>query len=793
MKSFACTVLRLIPYAVLIFATLGPVAHAEEGLTYLEGAGRYADLAQTIEARLARGEQASSTLLGPLCMAYGKLQRFDKLFDCVAKLEVRIAGGDLSIKSDIPGNRAAHAEPVPGMLLAEAYMDLGDYPRSIKEGERALAALPANRSIDFSVWPPVKFRLTILPNLAIAEALGGDQVQAKNHLAQLENISIPYLGGAGTGPLKENGLARVYISLGEYAKATDHLGSRGMSGFLMAFVGLLSPFAYRGDSLATLNELPRLFMLAKTQLELGHLDASREALNKLFSNKRLPDFQDIYWLALSERARLELLEKRPDDAIKDWRKAIDVIEAQRTSINTEASKIGFAGNTQDVYRRLIAGLFESGNMQEAFEYVERSKSRALVDMLASKKDFSVQAADEAKVRELLARVDQSEDEARSSAYVSSPPADPKASETSATRGDVRTTALQGIAQAAPELSSLVSVSSTPLAEIQQRIAEDEALVEYYYDDKSLFAFVLTTGGLQTARLDANGLEGEVRLLRTVIEQPDSEVYLHPAQRLYARLMQPIEPLLAGRTKLIVVAHGALHYLPFAALHDGSGFLVEKYSLRFLPSASVVKYLRPSRLTKPGGILAFGNPDLGDAKYDLRFAQDEALAVVQTMPQSRALVRSEATESALRQYAPGFRYLHFATHGEFDAQAPLQSALVLAKDGTGNGLLTVGKLYSMRLDADLVTLSACETGLGKIVSGDDVIGLTRGFLYAGASTIVASLWQVDDQATAALMTSFYEGLESNGKREALHQAQLATKKKFPHPYFWAAFQLTGSAI
>ena len=304
---------------------------------------------------------------------------------------------------------------------------------------------------------------------------------------------------------------------------------------------------------------------------------------------------------------------------------------------------------------------------------------------------------------------------------------------------------------------------------------------------------MTRQGLQAVRLDANGLEGEVRLLRTAIEQPDSEVYLHPAQRLYARLMQPIEPLLAGRKKLIVVAHGALHYLPFAALHDGSGFLMEKYSLRFLPSASVVKYLRPSRLTKPGGILAFGNPDLGDAKYDLRFAQDEAFAVVQTMPQSRALVRGEATESALRQYAPGFRYLHFATHGEFDAQAPLQSALVLAKDSTGNGLLTVGKLYSMRLDADLVTLSACETGLGKTVSGDDVIGLTRGFLYAGASTIVASLWQVDDRATAALMTSFYEGLKSNDKREALRQAQLATKKKFPHPYFWAAFQLTGSTL
>jgi CHAT domain-containing protein len=178
--------------------------------------------------------------------------------------------------------------------------------------------------------------------------------------------------------------------------------------------------------------------------------------------------------------------------------------------------------------------------------------------------------------------------------------------------------------------------------------------------------------------------------------------------------------------------------------------------------------------------------------DLRFAQDEALAIVQTVPQSRALLRREASESALRQFSAGFSYLHFATHGEFNADAPLQSALLLAKDERSDGLLTVNKLYSLRLNADLVTLSACETGLGKIASGDDVVGLTRGFLYAGASTVVASLWKVDDQATAVLMTRFYDELKGGDRREALRAAQLATREKHPHPFFWAAFQLTGAA-
>ena len=792
---------RAVPLLMLcvvpFVATFSTAARAEDGLTYLEAAGRYVDLAQTIETRLGRGEQANSTLLGPLCMAYGKLKRFDKLFDCIARLESRIASGDRRIEGDYIFVSAIQADPVPGMLLAEAYMDLGDYSRSLKEGERALATLPTNRDLDSSTWPPIKFRLTILPNLAIAASLGGDQARAKKYLDQLENTSIGFVGSALNRPIKENGLARAYMSLGEYANAVEHLGSRGLSGFAAALGDLTNPFAYRGDSLTTLSELPRLFMLAKAQLELGHLDASREAFTALFSNKRLPDLGDIYWVALAERARLEMAEKHTDGAIEDLRNAVDVIELQRTSINTEASKIGFAGNTQEVYRRLVAGLFESGQMQEAFEYVERSKSRALVDMLASKKDFAIREADEAKVRELLTRAEQIEADARSKAYVTAPPeakSETNAQDAPASRAGQRTLlvvpAMQAVTQEAPELASLVSVSSTPLLEIQQLIPEDEALLEYYYDDNSLFAFILTRQGLRAARLDAIGLEADVRELRAAIHRTNSEAYLDPAKRLYSQLIRPIESL-AGTKKLIIVAHGVLHYLPFAALHDGNGFLVDRFSLRFLPSASVVKYLRPA-LTKAGGILAFGNPDLGDAKYDLSFAQDEALAVVQTMPQSRALVRNEATESALRQYASGFRYLHFATHGKFDAEAPLQSALLLAKDGTDNGLLTVSKLYSMRLDANLVTLSACETGLGKIVSGDDVVGLTRGFLYAGSGSIVASLWEVDDRATAELMARFYTNMKDMDKREALRQAQLATRHSFPHPFFWAAFQLTGGA-
>src|SRR5262249_43441846 len=133
-----------------------------------------------------------------------------------------------------------------------------------------------------------------------------------------------------------------------------------------------------------------------------------------------------------------------------------------------------------------------------------------------------------------------------------------------------------------------------------------------------------------------------------------------------------------------------------------------------------------------------------------------------------------------------------THGRFDANSPLSSGLYLAKGTEPDGVLKVSDLYALRWDLELVTLSACETGLGKGASGDDVIGLTRGFLYAGARSIVASLWEADGAATAPLMESFYRNLEGHDKRAALRLAQIEIRKQYPQPWYWAAFNIIGRA-
>jgi CHAT domain-containing protein len=304
--------------------------------------------------------------------------------------------------------------------------------------------------------------------------------------------------------------------------------------------------------------------------------------------------------------------------------------------------------------------------------------------------------------------------------------------------------------------------------------------------------VLTRDAVKALALDGRNLEADVREFRAQLTNPVSSGHLERSRALYERLLRPTEGMLRGKL-LTIVPHGALHYIPFAALHDGNGYLVERYAIRVLPSASVMRFLGASKNGPAKSVLALGNPDLGDARYDLSFAQAETETIAALLPQSRVLLRKDATETAFRELGGTFAYLHVASHGEFNADAPLRSALFLAKDGQNDGMLTVGELYALRLAADLAVLSACETGLGKTMNGDDVVGLTRGFLHAGVSTVVASLWKVDDLATAALMTRFYGELKSGGDRAAsLRVAQLATREKRPHPFFWAAFQLTGNA-
>jgi len=778
-----CLSACLIAFALFTMSPKDVLALGETGLTTLEAGARYADLADEIESRLAAGSVADTTLLGPLCIAYGKLKNYQKLFDCVSRLESRIRVGDTKIKADFMFASPADARALPGLLYAEAYLELGNYDKAIAAGSIALALLGPDPGFDNSTWPPVKYRLSVLPVLVISASLAGNRKLALEFARQLEETSVPFFGSALISPVKKNGLARAYMATGEYKMALEYLDSSALWKFVVTLTDVTSPLSYSGSSLATQTELPRILMMSKALAETGNSAEAKVALDGLLSSARLKDMGDLYWLSLYERGRIAFEEGKIEEAMGFWSSAIAVIEKQRSTLNTEASKIGFAGDKQALYGSMVAALVANARVEEAFDYVERSKSRALVDMLASKKDFAV--PDPEQTRLILAQLDAAEFETHL-----------LDSRATADAGPVGSRNLQLARQAlnasAPELSSLVTVGSVPPTELKSLVGADETLIEYYYQGKDLYAFILDRERLLALRLDASELAAQVQSIRKTLEEPNSAAWQDVARRLYKQLWQPLEGQVATKN-IVVVAHGPLHYLPFSALQDSAGkFLIDRYGLRFLPSASVLKYLRPVMQNNGAPLLALGNPDLHNPALDLAFAEGEAKLVGAMNPKSRVLLRKEASESNFKKAGGIFARIHFATHGKFQADDPLSSGLYLAKDTANDGVLTVGELYSMKLDADLVTLSACETGLGKVASGDDVVGLTRGFLYAGSRSIVASLWSVDDQATAALMQAFYGNLATMNKREALRQAQLRARLAFPHPFYWAAFQLTGRA-
>lgn len=749
---------------LVVMFTIGCAAMVLPKETVLLTESRYNEMEQLMEGRVNDLETASTFELFHLCLAYSKVKRYDKLFPCLEALQQNIDEGDTLVF----GNDYSS---VVSILRGEAYMELGDYQKAREETDRAYLLAKRGNA-------PAELKVYSLTGAALVRALMGDRLAAERLAAELEAKPVP-LNQMTRVSDKNIGLAKIYLALGDYHRALAAI-RREEKNQPSSFNKFLA-----GQEIFTLWELPTHYIKNKCLLETGELTAARAGYDKLLKIPQTRQSGDLYWLILSDRGRIAVAQGDREKAIDLYMTAVEVIEQQRSSINTEASKIGFVGNKQGVYADLVEQLVESARFEEAFEYTERAKARALVDMLASKRSFQGgESTDTTRLNNLLEELERIEmDSIVQKSEASS-------QHQAAVRGIV-VEITDKISDTNPELASLVTVNPPKLSEIQRLIPSDETLIEYFGTKDKLFVFVVTREGIRGLTLDAPELTEEIDAIRKTLMLRDSKEFKVAGQTLYGELIQPLEGMIASKN-LTIVPHGAIHYLPFYALYSGENFLIDNYSIRVLPSGSVMKFLKNSKKDQAGTILAFGNPNLGDPIYDLPGAEKEAIAVTRDQPNSKLFMRGQATETRAKQLGEHFRYVHFATHATFDAEKPLASGLLMTADGANDGVLTVGELYDLRLNADLVALSACETALGKVASGDDVVGFTRGFLYAGARSIVSSLWKVDDQATSILMQEFYKQLQIDDKREALRAAQLKVKNTYnSHPYYWAAFQITGA--
>jgi len=461
------------------------------------------------------------------------------------------------------------------------------------------------------------------------------------------------------------------------------------------------------------------------------------------------------------------------EAIPYYQRAIDQIESTRSLLESEEYRQSYFEGALRTYGDIVIALLLSGKTEEAFNYSERARSRTFLDVLGTRVQLS-------KVKTGLFEEERALNE-RISGIKLKLAAEEDAPDNASLRRELGAaeraynTFLARVKKENKEQASLMNVEPLKLDQVQELLDSDTALISYFIAGRSVRVWIVEKTRMHYVEVQVSReqLSKLVKTLReSIFALGEREKFTVASTELYKLLVEPALPHVRGK-ELIIVPHDVLHYLPFHALLGSDGkYLIEKYPVYYLSSASLLQFVKEKRRAGGNKVIAFGNPDLGDPDKNLEFAELEAQEVKAAYPESTVYLRKEATEEKSKVLSPRHDILHFATHAELSENDPLSSAVLLAKEGKEDGRLEVREIFGMDLKANLVVLSGCETGLGKLSTGDELVGLTRAFIYAGTPSVVASLWKVDDSSTAHLMSSFYRNLKTMSKVDALRQAQLA---------------------
>lgn len=585
---------------------------------------------------------------------------------------------------------------------------------------------------------------------------------------------------AGNLPL----LAQVVLENAEvHAREGDHDGARACAA---EAVHLLADAAWSSQLVVA--------HLRAADLALPDLAAAEEhvlAAAQLCTELRIPPLQ---YRVDARLGHVHRLAGRTSQARAHLEAATDVVEQLRAALPSDALRTSFLRDAAAPYADLVALDLTEGRDRAAFEAAERSKSRALVDLLAAggartgsppadlRRAADLRAELAAGYNDLLGTADNADPAVRARRLAA---VQRRVLELEAALREEQLRAVPGPAPvgAPRSVDALLDV-----------LPDDLSLLEYHVVEDEVVAFVLS-GGQVRGVPDVTSLSRVVPLLRQLDAQwqrfrAGGDLARRHAGRLAAATRRLLEQLhdellaplgdLPGR-RLVVVAHGPLHEVPFHALHDGDSWLLERHEVSVAPSASVLAATleRPCR---SGPALVLGVPDAAAAQV-----ADEATAVATALPGARLHLAEAATAEALRRDAPGSSVVHIACHGLFRPESPAFSALRL-----GDTWLTAAELLSVDLDGALVALTACETGRSRVRgAGDEVLGLARAALGAGACAVLVSLWLVQDDVAARLVARWYGLLaDGAGAAVALRTAQLELALAGAHPYHWAPFVLVG---
>lgn len=535
--------------------------------------------------------------------------------------------------------------------------------------------------------------------------------------------------------------------------------------------------------------------LAHVYLEQQDAAAARRALTDV----ELPELEkdpETLWYVQNLYGRLLELEGDLEGAAVRLRQAIAVTEELRAAVMTPELKETFFRKHQAPYENLVQVLYKLGQPSEALAIMEQMRARSFADKLHN---VLITKGVTPRLRQL--EEERAAEQLR--AYVTSNRARAKgarrAAETraltpvaSALQTVERT--FQDILKAAPEYASLKGANPVRPEALQAYLDDDTVMASYLLGEHTAVVATLRRGGRATiaplSLQEPRHIEAAISLLLGQLRRPDGDGWRTASERLYQILIRPIAPEIRGHKRLLIIPSGLLHYLPFGVLAapESGPLLVESHHVVVLPSATALQFSRekPRKERKTAVVFALGNVS-SPGFQALPGTLAEARAIRQAMPGAQLVLERQFTRALVEKLSASRDIVHFATHGFLDSRRPLQSGVT-----TADGTLAIADVFNLRLNANLVILSACQTGLGKLLRGDEVVGLTRAFMYAGTPSVLSTLWSVADASTARFITLFYQALRKPGadKGGAMQTAQLALMKAYPHPYYWAPFQLLG---
>ena len=487
-----------------------------------------------------------------------------------------------------------------------------------------------------------------------------------------------------------------------------------------------------------------------------------------------------------------------DVALAFFLKAAKTLDRDRRGLGDERSRGTFVEDRIGFYYAAIQQLLARRRYAEAFEMLERSRSRALADLLASR-TLGLGRPEEQKLyaESMLVRTQIADAQGTLFELASTPEPAKNAREISVLQGHIRTLearnqdVLARMAVQAPRLQALVALPPASLEALQQSMREERyEMLQYLVLEHGIILWHISADAVfvRNVFLPRTAVMGKVAALRTSLSRRDVAFDETTARELFLFLIQPAIGRIRSE-RLVIVPHEDLQNFPFQVLQDPADgrYLGERFQVTYAPSASILLGLKRSPGLSGARLLAVADREIPHAGGEVR-------AIAQLFPgRSKVVADDLARETDVKAWVRDFEVIHLAVHGNFKASEPMLSSLALARGGNDDGDLTAAEMFGLALDRSrLVVLSACETGRAEATHGNEILGMVRGLMFAGAGTLVLSHWEVDSEATALWMRTFYDGALSRPMPEAARAALLKVKSHpgYGHPYYWAAFGMIG---